>query len=231
MTMYETIFTRRSVRKFNSEPLAAEELGKIKEFLNSQKPLSGCNVRFEIVQKETVNSKMAPHYILAYCDNNTANFINTGFILQNMDLYLQSSGYGSQWLGMNKPLIKENREEFVIMLAFGKTTISKRADEKDFSRLPIEKISNADNEITRAVRLAPSAVNSQPWQLLYKDNSLTISYFGRGILKAMLKGKLNKIDLGIALSHAVLAIENSGKTIKNIDIIEKLPELKISVSY
>lgn len=231
MELYNTIFKRRSVRKYDVTPLLSEELTKIKTFLNSIESIPDCKIKLQIVSKTCVNNNLAPHYILAYCEKNTQNFVNTGYVLQKADLYLQSCGYGSQWLGMAKPKSQEDKENYTIMLAFGKTNVSERTDEKEFNRLPMQKISDADNEISRAVRIAPSAVNSQPWFLSFKDNELTISYTGRGILKAMLKGKMNKIDLGIALRHTVTALEHSEKTIKDIQILENGNDINIKIKY
>jgi hypothetical protein len=70
--------------------------------------------------------------------------------------------------------------------------------------------------VSEAVRLAPSAMNSQPWKLEISAHNVKIKYFGRGLLKAVLKKKMSKIDIGIAARHAELALLNDGKKIKSI---------------
>lgn len=222
--MFETIFKRRSVRKYDPAQIAEEELKKIKEYLLSLSPLDGCSARFEIVVKDAVLDKMAPHYILAYAENDDKNLINIGYILENVDLFLQKNGYGACWLGMVKPSEKE--EDYVICLAFGKTQTPLRSGEKDFSRLPVAKISNSSSEIVKAIRLAPSAVNSQPWYIKEDEGSLQIEYTGRGLMKALLK-RFNKIDLGIALCHALISLSHYGKIVKKIEI----ENLKIKIEY
>jgi hypothetical protein len=101
------------------------------------------------------------------------------------------------------------------MLGFGKTTVPQRKVEQDFNRLPVNEISDADNAIAEAARLAPSAMNSQPWKLHFENGKVTISYFGRGMMKALLK-KLNKLDVGIVTRHVEVALLNEGKEIKSI---------------
>jgi nitroreductase len=94
---------------------------------------------------------------------------NIGYALQGVDLHLQSKGYGSLWSGMARP--KESQENYRILLAFGNSTVPLRRGESDFKRKPVVEISNTppgtgeDNPVASAARLAPSAVNFQPWKL------------------------------------------------------------------
>ncbi|MDD4494914.1 MAG: nitroreductase family protein [Eubacteriales bacterium] len=159
----------------------------------------------------------------------TAAYINVGYVLEKADLYLQSIGLGSLWLGMAKP--KENKQDFCIMLAFGHTSVPVRSSVEEFNRLPLAKISDNDLDIAKAARLAPSAVNSQPWKLHFQDGSVTIRYFGRGMMKLILKNRLNKIDLGICTRFVVEALKNEGKHIKAIIPKASGKELEIEVKY
>ena len=213
MTLYETIFKRRSVRKYDKTPLPAEVLSGIKNHIDQTAPLDGCGAKFEIVCGSCVNDDKAPHYILAFCGADIKQYINVGYMLQKTDLYLQSMGLGSVWLGMAKP--KKDKENYCIMLAFGKTDAPYR-EISEFKRLPLGEISNADNAVANAARLAPSAVNSQPWKLNFSEGKVKIDYYGRGLLKALLRKKKSPIDIGIITRHAELALLQEGKTIKSI---------------
>ena len=152
MTLYETIGTRRAVRAYDKAALDSVALAEIQACINETKQLDGESARLEIVAADQVKNDIAPHYILAYCKADDYAYMNAGYVLQNLDLSLQSKGYGSLWLGMAKPL--EPREDFCIMLAFGKTDVSLRRDVSEFKRLPIGEISNEDNPIAQAARLA-----------------------------------------------------------------------------
>ncbi len=213
MTLFETIFKRRSVRSYDMEPLSKEELEEIRKFLDSAVQLKGCKAEFAIVGKDKISYNRAPHAVLAFCEKDTKQYINVGYVLQKLDLFLQSANYGSVWLGMPKPLDKENKENFAIMLAFGKTQTPMRGGESDFSRLDMDEIGGNGNTVSRAVRVAPSATNSQPWTLAFEDNKVTLNYFGRGAWKPILKRKMSKIDIGIALCHAEIALIEDGKKI------------------
>jgi hypothetical protein len=213
MSLYKTIFTRRSVRAYDPSPLLEQQLEDIKQFLAATDRLPGQTGRFEVVTAEAFSGTTAPYAILAYCEEGDAPYANVGYVLQNLDLYLQSIGLGSVWLGMGKETQKS--ADFCILLAFGKTDVPQRNSDTDFKRLPLEQISNADNPVARAARLAPSAANTQPWKLELSPGKVTVHYVGRGIMKLMLK-KMNKVDVGIVTRHVVLALENEGTPVQSI---------------
>jgi nitroreductase len=228
MTLYEAIFIRRSVKKYDMTPLAHELVEDIKQYIAGIKQLDGQHAQFEIVPADMVHSASVPHYILAYCEENDAAHVNAGYVLQKIDLYIQSTGLGSWWIGMQKP--KNKKKNFCILLGFGKTNIGQRKGEQDFDRLPVNEISDADNAIAKAARLAPSAVNSQPWKLHFENGKVIIKYFGRGPLKIFLK-KLNKIDLGIVTRHVEVALLNEGREIKSITPKGAGKEFEIEIIY
>ena len=229
MTLYETIFTRRAVRSYDMTALDSAELTEIQAFISATKQIDGQCVRLEIVTADKVKSDIAPHYILAYCTAEDRAYMNVGYVLQNVDLYLQGNGYGSLWLGMAKP--SEPSNDFCIMLAFGKTNVPPRRDANEFKRLPMGEISNSDNDVAQAARLAPSAMNSQPWKLDFAEGKVTIHYFGRGITQLVLKNKLSKIDLGIVTRHIEIALLNEGKTVQRITPLTDKRGFAIEVVY
>lgn len=57
-------------------------------------------------------------------------------------------------------------------------------------------------EVLENVRLAPSAVNKQPWKIIKENNNLHIYNDS--------KIDMNKIDIGIALSHLELTAKEKG---------------------
>ena len=229
MTLYETIFVRRSVRAYDMTALDERQLAEIQAFIDVAEQLMGQSARLEIVAADQVKNDIAPHYILAHCAENDSAYMNVGYMLQKMDLYLQSIGYGSLWLGMAKP--NAPAADFCIMLAFGKTDMPPRQDIKEFKRLPIGEISNADNAIAEAARLAPSAMNSQPWQLDFSAGKVTARYLGRGLSKLVLKKKMSKIDLGIVTRHIELALLEEGKSLLSVTPIADEKAFAMEVVY
>lgn len=229
MTLYEAIYARRQVRKFNSTPLEKQMLHDILKCVSEAEQLTGQSAGLEIVSADAVNGNSAPHYLLSYCDNSGAAYANVGFVLQKVDLYIQSTGIGSGWFMQVQP--KEKSENYCIALAFGTTDMPTRKNEDEFKRLSVDKISPSDNAIARAVRLAPSAMNSQPWKLEFADGKVVVKDVGRGIMRAMLKSKLNKIDVGIATRHAMVTLENEGKKVTGIVPKATGKEFEVVISY
>jgi hypothetical protein len=228
MTLYETIFVRRSVRKYDKTPLDDETLRGIQKFLDEAERIEGQTGRFEIVADNRVKNATAPHYIFAFSEANDGAYANVGYVLQKADLYLQSIGLGSVWLGAGKPV--ESKPDYVIMLAFGKTEVPLRGGAQDFKRLALGEISDGDNAVAQAARLAPSAANSQPWKLHFEDGKVTVRYFGRGLLKAMLK-KMNTVDVGIVLRHIEVALLDEGKTVRSVTATANGGDLTAEITY
>lgn len=229
MTLYETIFVRRAVRKYDMTPLDEKTLGEIRKWIDETQQLPGQNARFEIVSADKVKGTAAPHYIMCYCKPADAEYANVGYVIEKADLYMQSLGLGSLWLGMGNP--KAKQDDFCIMLAFGKSDVPFRTGEQEFNRLPVCEISNTDNPIAQAARLAPSAMNTQPWKLDFADGGVTVRYFGRGVMKMILKTKMNQVDIGIVARHIVTALEHEGKSIQSVTPVTADKSLEIQIRY
>lgn len=230
MTLYESIYMRRQVRKFNSKPLEKKTLEDIFKCVSEAEQLVNQCAKFEIASAEDVSGGVsAPYYLLSYCDDSSAAYANVGYVLQKADLYIQSIGLGSGWFMGLKPI--KNNEKFCISLAFGNTDVPMRNGPDEFKRLPIEKIGLVDNLVAGAVRLAPSAMNSQPWKLEFEDGKVIIKDFGRGVMRVVLRNKLNKIDIGIAARHAVLALMQEDKKVTDIAPRATEKEFEIEIIY
>jgi hypothetical protein len=211
MSLYDAIFVRRAIHKFEAAPLDTATLSEIADYAAAVDQMDGETATFEIVAGEAVTDSLAPHYLMAFCPESDGAHANVGYTLQKVDLWLQSRGLGSHWVGIGKP--KVAKPGFCIFLAFGRAAEGLRTSESDFDRLPLAKISDTDNPVARAARLAPSAVNNQPWYLKFGDDEVTITHVPRGLLKLVLKGKMDKISLGIVTRHVVVALEHEGREI------------------
>jgi hypothetical protein len=206
MTLYETIFVRRSVRRYDRAPLNGMVLSEIQQALDNVKQLPGQSAHFEIVGAETFKGGVAPHAILAYSKDSTIALTNIGYTLQGMELYLQGNGYGSVW-SMAGP--KERREDCRILMLFGKTDVPLRISEIDVRRKSVWDISNEDNAVARAARLAPSAFNFQPWKLAFSKKGVTVQSNTRTLGKLL----ASNTQMMIILRHVELALEHEGKII------------------
>lgn len=219
MTLYEAISARRQVRAFRTGPVEDGVLAQLRGCLRDAERLSGRQGQFEVVPaKDASNSHNAPWCVFSYCEEDPAAYANAGYVLQKADLLLQSLGLGCGWFMDIKPVQPDPR--FCIGLAFGHTDEPSRNGGEQFKRRPLGDICREDNEVSRAVRLAPSSLNSQPWTVEFGDHEVVLREKGRGPARLILRGKLNKIDLGIAARHAALALGHQGKR-----VIQAVPEL------
>jgi len=102
--LYEAIFCRKSIRKYNMTPLPAATLAKLQKFANSANPLDK-KIKYEFFYLITDNVKnllplKAPHYICLYSEKKGNYLMNAGFLLQQINLYLSANNLGSCWLGL-----------------------------------------------------------------------------------------------------------------------------------
>lgn len=212
MKPIDVIYKRQSIRKYNNLTLSDESLDSIKTFINNAKVLNpDIQWSYEIVDSNNIKTIMnwkAPYYIHIYSQIKENYHENIGFIFQQVDLYLQSNQIGSCWLGMAKP--KDNSidsdMEYVISLAFGYSDENIYRDINKINRKGLIEISDEMDDKLDVVRVAPSAMNSQPWYFTHtSDVEYNIYRKRQNILKRRLLDRLNKVDIGIALAHLYIA--------------------------
>ena len=219
MTLHEMIFKRKSCRSFTNVPVDAATVETIKAF--SMKPLyPEINVRMDIVSRDKVKCICpwtTPQLITIYSEEAEGYSENIGFLFQQMDLYLQTLGLGVCWLGMGRMNPKTTTEvagmKFVIMLAFGHPRGEQlRYDLKGFKRKTMEQISDMPDPRLEPARLAPSAVNSQPWYFTHEGDTIHVHCSKKG----------SRLDAGIALAHLYVSNEETF-TFFNADHTTDLP--------
>jgi nitroreductase len=164
--LYEAIFQRKSVRKYKRDDIEEALLHNIKLKIETLKPLfEDIGYEIKILRREEVSNNWAPSYIAIYSEKKPGYLLNAGYLLQQIDLFVQSIGLGSCWIGLARPhLSKQKRYGFVIMLSVGYPEQDISRTKEDFKRKTLLEITDIeDSNLMEAVRLAPSAVNSQPW--------------------------------------------------------------------
>ena len=216
MELYDSIFVRRSIRKYKKDKLSADQQSKIMDFAEKAVPLyPDIKTRVKIVSSQEINGLLAvkaPQYLLIYTEKKQGDLINAGFVLQQIDLYLSTQGIGSCWLGMATPKIDPPEGfEFVIMLAVGVANEPLyRDDISEFNRKTLSEIALGEDARYEAARLAPSARNGQPWLFVSDEKNIKIyRRKPRGLLNSVFD-RLSQVDVGITLCHLMLASEHSG---------------------
>lgn len=213
MELKEMICKRKSFRKYTGQPVGEETLEKIRSFVASAKPLyPDIRTEVKIVTKEQVRFYFpwkTPQLLAIYSENRPCYLENVGFLFQQVDLYLQSIGLGSCWLGLGK--LRERVDvdgeglEFVILLAFGHPAEELRQGAGDFRRKALSEIADREDPALEPARLAPSSTNSQPWYFTHEGDAVHAFCSKGGVLKHEMLGAMNRIDMGIALAHMYVA--------------------------
>jgi len=215
MTLNEMIYKRKSCRSFTNVPVDSAMLEIIKAF--PMKPLyPEIKVHWDIVRRNQVKCICpwtTPQLIAVYSEETDGWLENVGFLFQQMDLYLQSLGLGVCWLGMGRINPKTTAQvagmQFVIMLAFGYPKGDQlRHDFMAFKRKTPEQIADQADPKLEPARLAPSAVNGQPWYFVHDGDTV----------HAYCKHKGNRLDVGIALAHLYVANAETFRFFKADDI-------------
>ena len=222
MILYKTIFERRSIRKYKKEEIDTKTLNEISRFSKTvDKLCSDIKTSIKFITKVDISkltpvTVSAPHYIAFFSEKKPGWLENVGYMASEMDLYLSSIGIGSCFIGFGKPS-KEVIEEdlnFVIMLAFGiPDEALHRENALEFKRKDLNEITNNPNKVMKAVRLAPSSMNSQPWYYEKEENHINV-YLKSNVIKNIILSNINFIDIGISLRYLTLALKNENKDFK-----------------
>lgn len=223
MNTFEAIFSRRSIRHFKQEKLEWEEIAGLLEYANQLPMLiDGIAVEFKLVSNIEAKQGFygpfnvkAPYYLCISSEIKEDYLLNAGYLMQQMNLYLTSKGYGTCFLVAypGSGLKATMKYEYVVTLAFGKTNSTLYRDSKKAKRLPEEEIVVYKEEVTpdikqvlSAARLAPSALNSQPWRfVVYKNRIHVFAKKNLFIAKALDYNKM--IDMGIMMANLLLTAE------------------------
>ena len=229
---------RRSFRTFDGRELTAEDREKLCAFIETIDNPYGLPIEFKFLEKMGcpvvvgtdlylgAKIKDAPHMNEAF-----------GYAFEKLVLYAQSLGIGTVWIGgtMDRAAFEKAMElgedesmPCVSPLGYPAKKMSLRESMmrkgvKADERLAFEEIayqSSFEQLLTpdaagklylplEMVRLAPSAVNKQPWRMVVMDDVVHFylqraKNFGGG------KRGMQKIDLGIALCHFELMAEELG---------------------
>ncbi len=233
--LYESMFKRKSVRKYAPGKLDASMMEKVVSNVAALRPLfPEIRTELRIMTNPEVRGVFkvdAPHFLAFFSEVKDGYTTNAGFMMQQMDLFLSANGIGSCWQGGPKP-IRESRGAselaFVTMLAFGPPAEAvHRKSVSEFDREPLSKISDAKGfeDLLEPARLAPSGMNNQPWFFTGGDGAVHVSS-----ARSLIVDRMNHISAGIALCHLWLAATHANKTIelRNDRLAEANPPKKYS---
>ena len=223
MNTFEAIFSRRSIRHFKQEKLEWDVIAGLLDYANSLPMLiEGIAVEFKLVSNIEAKQGFsgpfnvkAPYYLCISSEVKEDYLLNAGYLMQEMNLYLASKGYGTCFLVAypGSSLKATMKYEYVVALAFGNTRSNLYRDSAKAKRLPEDEIIVYKEEVTpdikqvlSAARLAPSALNSQPWRfVVYKGRVHVFAKKNLFIAKTLDYNKM--IDMGIMMANLLLTAE------------------------
>lgn len=165
-----------------------------------------------------------------------------GYSLELLVLYAWSLGIGTVWIGgtmdraaFERAMELSDNEMMPCVSPLGypakkmsvKESMMRKAVKADV-RLPFETLffdggfdvplaeekAGQLKDVLEAVRLAPSAVNKQPWRAVTDKNAVHFYLKRNKGFVSDAAGDMQKIDLGIALCHFALAAKESGLSVR-----------------
>lgn len=251
MELFDAIYHRKSVRKYSNESLDEEQIDKIKIIINkTEKLYKDIDMDVHIIKNGkkiqqlkpgiigSYGNVISPHYLLVTSEEKEGYLENIGYTLEKIILTLTTLGIGTCWIGSPfkkthvKDIIslKENHNP-IILVSFGNAQNKEELyrnniiniKRKDFSELTLNSSNNKWKEIVAAARIAPSAMNSQPWRFVLDNNAIHLYRINPNIITKNFIEELNKIDMGICLSHIEIASKHFNNNLK----IVKLPNEEI----
>lgn len=179
-----------------------------------------------------------------------------GYSFELFVLYAQLLGLGTVWLGgtMNRPAFEnamdlDENEMMPCASPVGyaakkmsmRESMMRKAIKAD-ERLPFEELfydetintpltkeqAGCWKEPLEMVRLAPSAVNKQPWRVIVKDNVIHFYLKRSKGLEKESTLDMQMIDMGIALCHFALGANEYNL---NIEFMQMDPNLSLDMEY
>lgn len=222
MNLYEAIGIRQSIRKYLDKEITEALMGQIRSYWETITRLNDrIGIEFEIVNNIKKQAQLkglwkvdAPYYLAVYSEPLDGYERNAGYMMEQMVLYLTAKGLGSCYLGGSKMKNEyRNGKKQVILLAFGYPEGKLHRESPLARRLPLNELCTFKEEageqmktVLKAARLAPSAMNTQPWRfVVYADRIYVFAKKGRIPIKKY--DEMKEFSIGIMLSHIMLAAE------------------------
>ncbi|MDD1772074.1 MAG: hypothetical protein LUQ09_04055 [Methanomassiliicoccales archaeon] len=211
--LYKAIFKRRSVRKFDMSKLDEGTMASIVSRISKlERMMPEIRTEVRLLQDEPVKGMFkvdAPHYLAFYTERKGGHLPNSGFMLQQMDLFFNANGIGSCWQGELRPAERIATElEPVVMMAFGRPAEMLDRSVDEFKRVPMKDITDIEgmDDLLETARLAPSAGNRQMWYFTRNDGAIDVHY-----KRSLMFDHYGQMDSGIALFHLLLSARHQGK--------------------
>ena len=157
----------------------------------------------------------APYYAALYSEKHEEDYLQAGCLMEQLVLYLHTQGIGSCYQGGAR-LQKDEEEdmELIMILAFGYPAEPLERSRVAFKRAPLEKLVKVNaapgkeqKKLLECARLAPSALNQQPWRFVVTENRIHLFIKRPGRAGYQRQLNRNLFHAGIVLAHMLIAGE------------------------
>lgn len=221
MTKYEAIFRRKSVRRYKEEEIPEEILEKIRHYgahvVGIRKEV---RIKWKVYRASDHNVKgmfqvKAPYYAALYSEVCEDCRIHAGCLMEQLVLWLHTMGIASCYQGGAR--LKHDEEEqmeLMMILAFGYPSEALERSFVDFKRAELKKLvktnitpGKVQKKLLEAARLAPSALNQQPWRFVVTENRIHLFIRRPGRMSYEKQLNRNLFQAGIVLSHMLVTGE------------------------
>lgn len=219
MNLYEMIGKRRSIREYQMRPIEEKALTAICKYGKEILPLyPGLPYEIEISccldrERSGLFAVKAPYYVSFLTSESEEAYLNAGYMMEELSLYLASRGIGSCFQGMGRVIREKGELKEVLVMAMGYPKHYLYREEADAKRIGLNRVCAFKEEPSRelmamikAASLAPSAFNSQPWRFVVYRNRVHIfmQKLSAGIPALR---KLHYMSVGMALNHMMITAE------------------------
>jgi len=214
---YDAMYARSSVRKYTGAP-DQEQIARL-GLLCKKLSWQGITVRMFKGPGLKAQIKGTDVYAIIVAKRGTPMEME-GFMGEALVLEAAAMGLGTCWLGagyvpeiINRNVNLQTDENVHCVIAIGKCDMPAFAPK----RKPLAKISNVteeklaelgawQQEAVKAARIAPSAVNMQPWRIEADKTSVSILEPEFVLIK-----KYAALDRGICMLHAAVGAYHAGR--------------------
>lgn len=222
MTLYEAIFNRRSIRRYDFKPLPEQLLKKLNDYISDLNRMQA-DIAYQtnILEGPKARKQLsgifrvkAPYYLLLLIEDKEGSTLEAGYLAEQIVLYLAGRGIGTCYQGAAKVSQKYIPEGYKLatIIAFGYAQGKVYRDASQAKRYPLSKLclfrETPDEEIRtllKAARLAPSAMNKQPWRFVaYEEKIHFYCKKDSGLLSRQLNAEF---DIGVMLCHVMVAAD------------------------
>ncbi|MDD7795441.1 nitroreductase family protein [Clostridium sp. 'White wine YQ'] len=250
MNIIEAIYKRKSIRKYVPYNISQSDFGEVENLVkNLQSLYSEIQMKITLIKEGIKIQEIskgiigsygkieAPHYMVITSEEKEGYLENIGYTLEQLVLELADRGIGTCYIGgsIKKELLKDimeipSNQKPIIVVAFGYPANEPELEVKEienYKRKALEDIIIGNyeekfREIFNLVRVAPSAINLQPWRLYVNENSIDL-YANKGNILTKGLSHFSELDSGIALKHLELGCKEKNITfeIKNQKLEDK----------